>query len=195
MALITEKVDLDKLVNSAFMINGDTEEIINDLRKVNPNMQSYFNQPNSWTTFKLYSSVAIGGHVYFEIHTYSKYFKLLGLTIKSNGGPITATILESPSLTEGTNQVTCRNLHRTSTPDPEAVLFDNPTSITSGLPISMYKLYNNAGTKNATELKNSDWLERVFKLNTVYVLDILNGDTTTSDIFLSMAFIERNDLY
>lgn len=191
MAFITERIDLDNLLLGQGTQITSTDQIRNAVKKLNPKIEHFYKPNDSFTIFKKFTAVASGAHVYIQVKLFSKFLFVNNFVVTSNGNPIVVDILESPTVTDGTNVITARTINRDYSNDPDPICYDNPTAVSGGSKIREQIYFNQTATKFGSGTNN--YLQNlVMKPGTSYVIDFLNSDTTASDIMFEMAFWDDN---
>lgn len=106
------------------------------------------------------------------------------------GGPITVTVTEAPTVTDGTIAITAVNMNRLSTKMHTAQFFVDPTAISGG--ILLDTLYLPATGPNSTGFAG-EGAERNLKPNTDYMLTATNSGSQDSTFWTRVIFFESGN--
>lgn len=121
-----------------------------------------------------------------QIKTLSETCIILAWLVASDGQPLTVVAKESPTITDGTSEITSYNLNRQNGL-PVTKFYSNPTGISGGTTIFTEII---AGSKGAGGSLGSN-LAWVLKKDTSYVWQITNTGNQTTNISASLFFAEE----
>lgn len=146
-----------------------------------------------FTASHLYSAVAAGGTVYVESIIGSELIHLLARNVTvDGGGPVTLSLYEAPTITDGTLQFTKMNCDRRSAKTGTFILYYNPTAVSGGTLLFTDYIATGGGPKG-TGGTTVGINEVVFKPNTKYVLAITNTGTQTSNVQINYLWYESSN--
>ena len=125
----------------------------------------------------------------------SKIIHLLEYSLQSNSEDITLELIEAPTLTDGDSEISSFNYNRRSSKVSDAILYDNPTSITGGTNISKRRTFGleQAGQKNSSSDAQDIFIERLLKENEDYIITITNNDDITINYIVNLIWYESGN--
>jgi len=113
---------------------------------------------------------------------------LIGLDIVTTAIRITEKIIEAPTITDGTSELTMLNMNRQSTDTPGFTVYTNPTSISGGTVIDQVEKYE--AKKSPQSATGGGFLRIKFKRDEDYVLSLTNGDNQQTLAFVKFYMLE-----
>ena len=129
--------------------------------------------------FEVSHSVSLTGSqtTNFQIKTGAKAPLILALEVSSSAEPCKLTMLETPTITNGTTVVTAYNMFRPSSVAATTLFYSDPTGISGGTAVNVHIITAGKGG-SAISSESGAW---VLKKNTSYVLKVeqLSNQATT----------------
>lgn len=103
---------------------------------------------------------------YFQVKTGSVPVMLIHLEVSSSAEALKVTLLEAPTMTNGTNAVASYNMNRASASTAATLFYDNPTFTSGGTPVNIHIVTAGKGG-GAITAESGVW---VLKVNTNYLI-------------------------
>lgn len=156
----------------------------------------------SWTRFDPYDlclqgriySVSLEGSIsatstaYAQVKTDAKKISVVHYDIVAVSENMRMTILETPTITNGTVEVTPINRNRNSANTATAKFYTNPTSVSGGTTILIHGMPSGANKVGGLASHEEAWS---LKPNTSYAIKFDNLGNSTTSFFFNMAFFEH----
>jgi hypothetical protein len=112
-----------------------------------------------------------------------------GAIVNSEATTMEYSLLEAPTVTDGTTPLTFTAYNRLREDVPNFVAYSNPTSVSGGVTINEHRNYTAHSGKQPIETQlNGNPL--VLKRNTKYVFRLKNNDNTTRKFFVEFILME-----
>lgn len=135
-------------------------------------------------------SIAQAGTAHLQLKTgASKDVYLIGYGIVTDSVRTTETIKESPTITDGTTELTMVNMNRQSGNSFASTIYTNPTNVSAGTTIDQVEQYE--AKKTSGTAASAEFPRIKFKRSTDYVLSLTNGDNNTKSYFVKFYMIEE----
>ena len=113
---------------------------------------------------------------------------LIGLDTVTTATRITEKIIEAPTITDGTTELTMINMNRQSDQTPGFTVYTDPTSISGGTVIDQVEKYE--AKKSPQSAVGGAFLRIKFKRSEDYVLSLVNGDNQQTLAFVKFYMLE-----
>ena len=113
---------------------------------------------------------------------------LLGLDILTTATRVTEKILEAPTITDGTTELTMININRQSTDMPGFTIYTDPTNVSAGTLIDQIEKYEAKKSPQGASLVQAFRIK--FKRDEDYVLQLINGDNQSTLAFVKFYMLE-----
>ncbi|NBO56461.1 MAG: hypothetical protein EBU84_18140 [Actinobacteria bacterium] len=130
-------------------------------------------------TYEMSYTVALTGNqtTYFQMKSNNKPTMLVHFEVSSSAEPLKVTLLEAPTMTDGTTAVTAYNMKRDSLNTPTLLFYSNPTFTSGGTPINIHIVTAGKGG-GAITAESGVW---VLKTSTNYLIKVeqLTNQATT----------------
>lgn len=138
--------------------------------------------------FEVSHSVALTGSQtnYVQVKTNAKNPMILALEVSSSAEPCKLTVLENPTVTNGTTALTPYNMYRPSTVTATTQFFSDPTSISSGTAVNVHIITAGKGG-SAISAESGVW---VLKTATSYILKVEQLSNQATTIAYNIVFSE-----
>lgn len=122
---------------------------------------------------------------YFQIKTGAKTPMIIALEVATSAEPLKVSLLEAPTMTDGTIAVTAYNMRRPSANTATTTFFSNPTYTSGGVAVNIHLVTAGKGG-GAITAEAGIW---VLKASTNYLLKVeqLTNQATTNCINIVFA--------
>lgn len=157
-------------------------------------MTNYFNKIDPYEVslagkvFSMSAAYSFTGNQtkYFQFITGAKSPMLLDCKIVSSAEPLRVTLLENPTITDGSTEVAAYNLNRLSATTAVTTATTDPTGVSAGT--SLHVDICTAG--KAAGADASETLSWTFKKNTKYAWKLEQLTNQTTSVVVEMVFAE-----
>jgi len=116
---------------------------------------------------------------YFQIQTSTKPMMLIHLEISSSAEPLQITLLETPTMTNGTMAVNSYNMKRSSANAATTLFYSNPTYTSGGAPVNIHIVTAGKGG-GAISAESGVWVLKTSSNYLVKLEQLSNQATVTS---------------
>jgi hypothetical protein len=124
-----------------------------------------------------------------QLKTGSRPVAFYGVNLQSNALAFTFQMYESPTITDGITPVPLVNMNRISNGSASYQIFSDPTSVSGGTMIKLYRHFTSPAAKSETTMAiNGVFL--LLKPNTSYSMHFTNGDDATRNVFAQTVITE-----
>lgn len=123
---------------------------------------------------------------YFQIKTGAKTPMIIALNVSTSTEPLKLTLLEAPTMTNGTTAVTAYNMRRPSTNTATTTFFSDPTFTSGGTPVNFHVVTAGKGGGAITS-EVGIW---VFKASTNYLLKVEQLSNQATTVTINIVFAE-----
>lgn len=132
-------------------------------------------------TFEMSYTVSLTGNqtTYFQIKTNNKPTMLVHFEVSSSAEPLKATLLEAPTMTNGTTAVASYNMKRSSLTTADTTFFSDPTFTSGGTPINIHIVTAGKGG-GAITAESGVWVLKTATNYLVKVEQLTNQATTVA---------------
>lgn len=143
------------------------------------------------------ATILAGNTAYIQLDVGStNLFHFLEAAYSTNVDNITVTIYEAPTFTTGTTPIAIQNAQREFTITSESTLFDDPTGVSGGTPIDVRLMPGQPGggpILESGEVLAQSPVEKIFKRNTTYIWEIVNGSASDAKFVWNLTFYESSN--
>lgn len=136
----------------------------------------------------LEGSILAGSTAYAQIKTGALKMTVIHYDAVAVSENMRFTVLEAPTTTDGTTQVTPINVNRNVTTPALTKFYTNPSNISGGTTILIHGMPSGANKIGGSVEHSETW---TIKPNTSYVIKIDNLGNSTSTFFFNMGFYEH----
>lgn len=139
-------------------------------------------------------SIPAGTSKYIELRTGTPKIHHETQRIVTPSGPLEVYLYENPTITTpGTIAIATQNINRNSLKTSQTTFFNNPVGISGG--ILLEQLYFPVGTGVNVAPSSSLPLgtERIYKLNTTYIVEFKNIHNAVINVFYTSSFYESDN--
>lgn len=136
----------------------------------------------------LEGSIASGQSAYAQVKTGALKTAVIHYDFVAVSENMRFTVLEAPTITDGTTQVTPINVNRNSANTALTRFYTNPSNISGGTTILIHGMPSGANKIGGSTEHSETW---DLPANTSYVVKIDNLGNSTSTFFFNMGFYEH----
>lgn len=160
---------------------------------VTPHLIHYLENGKMFRLTKIFN-IPSGNIQYVQIKTaVDKEFRCINFDFTSSVDNMYIRCIRSPSLTDGTTEIPCFNLNEYSTNTAQVKFYQDPTGISGGTQISEFHIPGTVGfILSPTGGTYIDVLEKIYKDNTDYILELDNQSADDCVMSVKFDFIERD---
>ena len=121
-------------------------------------------------TYEMSYSTTLTGNqtVYFQMKTNNKATMLVHFEVSSSAEPLKVTLLEAPTMTNGTTAVTAYNMKRDSLSTAATLFYSDPTYASGGTPVNIHLVTAGKGG-GAITAESGVW---ILKTSTNYLVKV-----------------------
>ena len=147
---------------------------------------------NLFRAFGKFTAIAAAATVNVQIKTGAKSLYVTAINIAPDAEQITTSLIEDPTITDGTTEVISYNANRNSVIVPTATFYNDPSAISGGTKIEELFLPGSAGvgqTRSGDRFTEGG-ITFILKPSSDVVLEIVNGGSGAVDVGWNVSWFE-----
>lgn len=139
-------------------------------------------------SLSMYATITAGATSYAQVKTAAKKATILHYDLVSLSENMKFTILESPTITDGTVEVTPYNVNRNSAETAVTKFYTNPTGVSGGTTLLIHGMPSGVNKVGGMTDHSQIWS---IKPNASYAIKLENLGNSTNTFVFNMAFFEH----